>query len=249
MKRSPSSNDSNRPVKKLLNSPGNHLHKLSTQLLGRLERQKAMRSSTGSPIRPVFTSPSNSKGETSIHECTPPRERSESAVHYEESKHECGVSPSPQGLNTPETAIKTARAMHNERNEKCLTSENQDLQNLCEKWFQASISVLNDIIGMPCILERISIFKSRLTSEDMFLSNMGLFLKLRDIDYDLVAWDEEAQEFGRREFSSDAGNRARMLGFYNDIRDIATSIFGLISDIERVPVRAIYPRYHVSEDD
>ncbi len=83
----------------------------------------------------------------------------------------------------------------------------------------------------------------------MLLSDMGLFLKLRDIDYDLVAWNEDAQEFGHRDFSLDAGSRARMLGFYNDIRDIATGIFGLISDIERVPVRAVYPRYQVSEDD
>ena len=140
--------------------------------------------------------------------------------------------------------------MQDEQDEKCPTDKNHDLQNLCEKWFQASISVLNDIVGMPCILERISIFKSRLTSEDdILLSNMGLFLKLRDIDFDLVAWDEEAQEFGRRDFSLDTENRARMLGFYNDIRDIATGIFGLISDIERIPVRNIYPRYQVSEDD
>jgi hypothetical protein len=219
----------------------NHLQSLSPQLMGKLERQKQMRHNISSPSNDIECR-SCETGRKS-NRCSQP-ENSPSQKDIVPSQNLASYMPK---CGTPDIC-KEGRAQSNDQNET--PSRNLDLQMLCQKWFQVSVSVVNDLVEMPCIIERIAIFKRRLPSEEERLfSNIGLFLKLCDIDFELVRWDENSQEFGHRDFSQDTASRARMLGNYNEMRDIATSMFGLISDIEGIPVKNIYPRYNVAEDD
>ena len=216
-----------------IGSPGNHLHSKSTQLLVKLEKQKNMRLN--------MASPSNLKKEINTSKAFPCR--------LEKNELEKNAQKLWTRIATPNVDPDRTKD-ESQREQASSMSQNLDLQILCEKWFHVAISVLNDLIELACIQERIAVFKSRAPSDDdRLLSSMGLFLRLQEIDFGLVAWDEEAQEFGQRGFAAGSDSRARMLGTYNDLRDVATGMFGLLSDIEHAPVRAIYARYHVSEDD
>mmetsp|Transcript_70419 Transcript_70419/g.187652 ORF Transcript_70419/g.187652 Transcript_70419/m.187652 type:complete len:209 (+) Transcript_70419:32-658(+) len=129
-------------------------------------------------------------------------------------------------------------------------ASNGDLLLLCQKWFDASVSVLNDVLQITSIKERVKYFKQANKDEhNQYLSDMGLFLKMHDIDYDMVAWDEDSQDFGKRDFSEHVEKRTTMLGIYNEIKDIAVGMFGLIAEIEMLPVKDVYARYDISKDD
>ena len=239
-RRSPSEKSANAAPARFVGSPGNHLQSLSPQLIGKLERQKQMRFPNSSPSMDRVCKKPASASRSPIKE-----------IEKESSENNLDIN-----IESPDSAaLDTCRAIHenqksNLNEHPCTPSRNLDLQMLCDKWFQVCLSALNDLVGMPCILERISIFKSRLQSdEDRLLSKMGLFLKLHEIEFELLCWDESAQEFGHRDFSANTCSRARMLGVYNDIRDIATNLFGLLSDIEGVAVKSIYSRYNMTADD
>jgi hypothetical protein len=124
----------------------------------------------------------------------------------------------------------------------------KDLDQLCVRWLRVAQAVLTDLVGYQSVSERIASFRSRMPVEtDHILSKMGIFLKLHEIEFSMVSWDEDKQEFGTRNFTFPS--RTAKLGCYNEVKDIAVGMFGLISDMERVPVKQIYFRYEVAEDD
>lgn len=44
-------------------------------------------------------------------------------------------------------------------------------------------------------------------------------------------------------------NHIRLLRQYNDIRDIGTSLMGIIADNRRVPMKRVYEEFDVDEQD
>ncbi|KAI4154309.1 MAG: hypothetical protein L6R39_001413 [Caloplaca ligustica] len=61
--------------------------------------------------------------------------------------------------------------------------------------------------------------------------------------------NEAAAKLKNPNASQTVQNHIRLLRQYNDIRDIGTSLMGIIADNRRVPMKRVYEEFDVDEQD